>query len=102
MRRSIHNPDGDIDYLQSKPPVPELGICIDFLMKPSIDWEGNLYICNRYDPFYKGVLGNVKNDPLDWLWNSPLRNQWLEEHKKGKRENVPLCAECNYFGFPAV
>lgn len=101
LKRSIHNPTKNNNYRGSLPPIPELGICLDFLMKPSIDVDGNVFICNRYDPLYKGMLGNIKKDSLDWIWNvNPLRLEWLELHKKGKRNEIPLCTECHYWGCP--
>ena len=100
-RRSIHNPQGDTGYTQSKPVIPELGICLDFLTKPSFDFEGNMFICNRYDPEHKGKIGNIKTDTIEWMWNSPLRQLWLEYHKLGSRYKIPLCNTCQYWGYPA-
>jgi len=100
MRRSIHAPKGDVNYQGSKPPIPELGICLDFLFKPSIDYEGNFFICNRYDPECKGMLGNIKTDTLEWMWNSPLRQHWLHLHKIGRRDLMPLCSGCEFWGIP--
>lgn len=101
LRRTIHAPKGDVNYQGNKPPVPEFGICLDFLMKPSIDYEGNFFICNRYDPFYEGMIGNIKNDTFEELWNSPLRLEWLEYHKQGRRDKISLCKKCQYWGCPA-
>lgn len=98
LRRTIHNPRGDTNYEGSKPPIPELGVCLDFLFKPSIDHEGNVFICNRYDPECKGMLGNIKNDTFEWMWNSPLRQHWLHSHKIGRRDLIPLCKDCEFWG----
>lgn len=100
MRRSIHNPKCDIDYQQGRPPLPELQVCLDFLMKPSIDWQGNFYICNRYDPERKGLIGNCYKQSIDDIWNGDKRLQWLKYHKQGKRDLVPLCSRCEFFGIP--
>ncbi len=102
MKRSIHNPDCDVDYQQGRPPLPELQICLDFLMKPSIDWQGNFYICNRYDPDKEGMLGNCYKQSLDDIRNSDKRFQWLELHKQGKRELVSPCSQCDFYGVPTV
>ena len=53
-----------------------------------------------YDPEYKGMLGNVKNDSVLWLWNSALRQDWLEKHKIGQRYKIPLCLPCEFWGIP--
>lgn len=101
MRRSIHNPEGDTGYKQSKPPIPELGVCIDFLTKPSIDWRGKFYICNRFDIEGKGVIGDCNKQTLQEIWDSDKRQQWLELHKQGRRDLIPLCAMCEYWGYPS-
>ncbi len=101
MKRSIHNPKGDTDYIQSKPPIPEIGVCLDFLYKPSIDWKGNFYICNRFDLEGKGIIGDCEKQTLQEIWDSPLRQEWLELHKQGKRNLIPLCKSCQFFGIPA-
>lgn len=102
MRRSIHNPEGDAGYKQSKSPIPELGVCIDFLMKPSIDWRGKFHICNRYDPQGEGIIGDCNKQTLQEIWGSDKRRQWLEYHKQDKRDLIPLCKQCQYWGYPAV
>lgn len=100
LRRTIHEGRSDVNYNGGKPPIPEFGICLDFLFKPSINYRGDFSICNRYDPDNKGVLGNVETDPLTWLWNNPTRLQWLDLHKQGKRNEIPLCSECEFWGIP--
>ena len=100
-RRSIHHPKGDFKYKGSAPVIPELGICMEFLNKPSIDWQGNFYICNRYDPEGKGIIGDCKMESLEEIWNGELRQVWLRLHKKGKRDLIPICSTCKYWGFPA-
>lgn len=100
-RRSIHHPKGDFKYNGSKPVIPELGLCIDFIGKPSIDWQGRFYICNRYDPTGKGVIGDCRVNTLEEIWFGALRSMWLEHHLKGDREKVPLCEKCTFWGFPA-
>jgi radical SAM protein with 4Fe4S-binding SPASM domain len=99
MRRTIHAPGGDWNYKKS-PNIPELGICLDFLMKPSISWDGKFYICNRYDPEGKGVIGDASKNTIMEIWNNEKRMQWLEYHRYGQREKVPLCATCKFWGIP--
>lgn len=102
LTRSIHNPEQDTDYLQSIPPIPEIGVCLDLLYKPSIDWQGNMYICNRIDPEGSGKLGNLNESTLNDLWFGQKRRDWLNSHLIGRREDVPLCSKCSYWGIPAV
>lgn len=99
MRRTIHAPGGDWNY-KKEPNIPELGICLDFLMKPSISWDGKFYICNRYDPGGKGIIGDANKNTIMEIWNNEKRLQWLEYHRYGQREKVPLCATCKFWGIP--
>jgi radical SAM protein with 4Fe4S-binding SPASM domain len=90
----------DVGYKQSKPPAPEIGICLDFLNKPSISWDGYFYICNRYDPDGEGIIGDCNTESLEEIWNSVLRNTWLEYHKRGQRDFIDLCSTCTFWGLP--
>ena len=101
LRRSIHKPEGDSGYIQSKPPIPEVGVCLDFLYKPSIDWKGYMHMCNRYDPEGKGIIGNTFNTNLKDIWNSDKRKDLLELHKQGRRDEIEFCKGCEYWGVPA-
>lgn len=99
IRRLLHVPDGNYKYSRRNPTVPEHGICADFLSHPSVDWRGKLFVCNRLDTTDAGLLGDLNESTLDELWNSPKRMEWLEAHKKGRRDQAsPLCHKCLYFG----
>jgi len=102
MRRILHNPKGDWDYQGSKPPISEIGVCIDFLTKPSIDWRGRFSICNRFDPEGLSFIGDVTKQLLKEIWNSDIRKEMLHYHKIGRRDKIPFCRNCNYWGFPAI
>ena len=100
LKRSLHLPEGDTEYEGSKPPIPELGVCLDFLNKPSVSWDGDFHICNRYDPDGRGVVGNVKRAKLSKLWKNIRRRSWLKAHKEGRRYEIPLCGTCEFWGIP--
>jgi MoaA/NifB/PqqE/SkfB family radical SAM enzyme len=102
MRRTIHHPKGDFNYQKGKPLIPEIGVCLDLLMKPAIDWMGNVHICNRYDPDNLGVIGNVKNKKLTRILDGKERQRYIEHHKKGMRHLLPLCDTCEFWGIPRV
>ena len=102
IRRLLHVPDGNYKYYRRNPTVPEHGICADFLSHPSIDWKGRLFVCNRLDTTDAGLLGDLNESTLDELWNSPKRMEWLEAHKRGRRDQAsPLCKNCLYYGVPS-
>jgi len=99
-RRLIHAPQGSFNYQKGTPTIPEVGICWDFLHHLAVDKDGDVSICVRYDPERLGVLGNIKDISLHNIWHGEKRQQWMEHHKCGRRDLVPLCAKCEYWGIP--
>ena len=97
--RTLRSPLGNADY-QRAPCIPEIGVCWDFLQKPCISWNGEFSICCGFDPEKKGVLGNINHSPIASLWGGTTRSLWMERHLTGHREQVPLCATCDYWGIP--
>lgn len=100
VRRVLHAPMGSFNYVKRTPTIPEIGICWDFLQHPCISRKGELSICVRFDPGRRGVLGSLKEQSLEELWNSDRRKKWLEMHISGNRNSVPLCSHCEYWGVP--
>jgi MoaA/NifB/PqqE/SkfB family radical SAM enzyme len=101
LHRSLHSPGSDTHYKRSQPPIPEVGICLDFLSHPSVDWRGDLYICNRLDVGRNGLLGNLNGETLDSLWNSQKRKTMMSHHIDGRRDLAnALCAKCEFYGIP--
>lgn len=98
-KRVLHAPEGSRGY--EKPvTIPEMGVCLEILHKLSIDRHGNISVCVRLDPERKGVIGNIEKDTLLGAWLSRKRHQWISHHLNGRRDMVPICAECDYFGIP--
>ena len=97
--RVLHSPMGSFDYKKS-PVIPEIGVCLDFLHHLSINTNGDVSICVRFDPERHGIIGDVKKQSLKEIWNSPKRMKWLEYHRQGKRDKIPLCSYCHYWGVP--
>ncbi len=98
--RILHAPMGSFNYKKRNPTIPEIGICWDFLHHLAIDRKGQASICVRFDPKRLGVIGDANTESLDSIWNSKKRMQWLEYHKQGKRNEVPLCSFCHFWGVP--
>ena len=97
--RVLHNPLGSFEY--RKPPTkPEIGICLDMLNHLAIDRLGKVSICVRFDPLRKGVIGDANTTLLKDIWNSPKRQKWLKYHIEGRRDKVPLCKQCEFYGVP--
>lgn len=99
-KRILHSPMGSFDYVKAIPTVPEIGICLDFLHHLAINRKGEVSICVRFDPYRLGVIGDANVDTLEDIWNSPERLEWKCYHKYGRREKVPLCACCDFWGVP--
>jgi len=97
--RVLHNPLGSFKY-QKKTTVPEIGVCLDMLNHLAIDRLGKVSICVRFDPLRLGVIGDANTTALIDIWNSPKRKKWLKYHIEGKRNKVPLCSYCDFWGVP--
>lgn len=99
ITRVLHSPLGSFDYKKT-PTIPETGICRDFLNHMAINYLGDVSICVRFDPYKVGVIGNINEQTLSEIWNSPLRLKWKKLHISGNRNQIPLCNNCHYWGVP--
>ncbi len=99
IRRLIHVPISNAKYAHRTPTVPEVGICLDALHRPTIDWRGRMYLCNRLDPNESLFIGDANIRSLEEIWNGDTRMTMLDAHKRGRRDLAnPLCAKCEYWG----
>jgi len=99
ITRTLHSPMGSFKY-RKEPTVPEIGICLDFLNHLAINSWGDVSICVRFDPQNLGVIGNIKENSLAEIWNSKKRLEWKKLHIEGKRDKIPLCSYCKFWGVP--
>jgi len=97
--RVLHSPMGSFKYKKS-PTIPEVGICLDILSHMVISRDGKVSICVRFDPLGLGVIGDANETPLVDIWNSPQRKNWVRYHIEGKRDKIPLCSYCKFWGVP--
>jgi len=97
VTRVLHNPMGSFGYCK---PVtkPEYGFCQEILSHLAIDRFGNVSPCVRFDPHGKGILGNLSGFSLAEIWNGDKRKERIQLHVDGKRNEVPLCDSCDYYG----
>ena len=100
LRRILHAPMGSFNYQKRNPTIPEVGICLDFLNHLAINSRGQVSTCVRFDPKGLGVIGDANSETLASIWNSETRMKWLELHKQGRRNEVPLCSYCQFWGVP--
>ena len=98
--RSLHNKKVNQNY-QSAPPIPEIRVCLDFLHRPTIDWQGRVFNCNRLDNSDAGLIGDLRVNTLQEVLNGARRREQLAAHLSGHRELAnSLCASCRYWGIP--
>ena len=97
--RVLHNPLGSFRYSKN-PTKPEIGICLEMLHHPAIDRFGKVSTCVRFDPKRLGILGDINTTPLVDIKNSEKRKKWVQYHIEGRRDKVPLCSYCDFWGVP--
>ena len=98
--RILHSALGSFNYVKRSPTIPEIGICLDFLNHLAINKDGEASICVRFDPKRLGVIGDTKRQALYEIWNGEKRMAWLDYHRQGRRDKVPLCSYCHFWGVP--
>ena len=97
--RILHDPMGSFKY-KKKPTIPEIGICLDLLNHMAIDRFGKVSCCVRFDPKRLGVIGDANTTLLADIWNGEKRYEWIKHHLEGRRDKVPLCSFCQFWGVP--
>lgn len=98
-KRTLHSPKGSFDYIHEVT-VPEIGICLDALNHMAINRFGEVSSCVRFDPEKKGIIGDINKDKLIDIWNGLQHSVRLKMHMQGRRKELPLCSECEYWGVP--
>lgn len=58
--------------------------------------DGDVTVCCA-DLNSKGVIGNIKENSLFDIYNSPKRRKWLELMFKRKKDQIDLCKNCETF-----
>jgi len=95
--RTIHNPMGSFKYRKT-PTRPEHGICLDLFSHLAIDRYGKVSPCVRFDPKRLGVIGDANKTALVDIWNGKKRQKWLKAHLEQRRDKIPLCSYCDFYG----
>ncbi len=67
--------------------------CMRALNHMTIRYTGDANLC-CFDPFGKVSFGNLNNQTIEEVWDSPKRQEYLARHKEGKGNTLPLCESC--------
>ena len=95
VTRALHSPYMSRDY--EKPvTLPEIGVCLDLLHHAAIDRYGNVFPCVRINPQGLNKLGNLREASLGYILNGKRRQRIIDAHFAGKRDQVPLCRDCDF------
>ena len=97
--RILHDPLGCFKY-KKRPTVPEIGICLEILNHMAINRFGKVSTCVRFDPKGLGIIGDANSTSLVDIWRGSKRKEWLKYHIEGKRDKIPLCSDCDFWGVP--
>lgn len=99
IRRQFHAPEMSRNY-QRETVKPEIGVCLDLLHHPAIDRHGNVFPCVRFNPDGENLLGNLNEKGLWNIIGGKKRKAIIDMHFAGRRNEVPLCKDCHYYGCP--
>ncbi len=99
--RVLHSPMGSFEY-KRPPTVPEIGICFDMLNHMVIRRDGKVSMCVRFDPQGQGIVGDYTIDSLADIWNGSIRQERIRLHIEGRRDKIPLCDCCEFWGVPTA
>lgn len=77
-------------------------VCTDIFMRMLIETNGLVGACGcHYPPLY---IGNIQKQHLSDIWNGEVHKKYMKMHLSGRRNEIPLCADCDTFfksGHPA-
>jgi len=99
VTRTLHSPLGSYNYKKCVT-IPEIGICLEMLNHMAIDRFGKVSPCVRFDPRREAVIGDTNENTVEEIWNGEKRKHYLKKHIEGKRDELPLCNKCHYWGCP--
>lgn len=97
--RILHSPMGSFNY-EKKVTIPEIGICLEALNHLVINRDGTVSLCVRFDPLKELVIGDANKEKLIDIWNGKKRLSILKKHIEGKRNELPFCSKCEFWGCP--
>lgn len=92
--RLAHNYGGNIKNNALRKIPKKRYPCYHLWLSPAIHWNGDLSICcNDYKR--ANVLGNVNQQTVNEIWNSPRLNGYRKLMLAGIYQKIPLCDKCD-------
>ncbi len=67
--------------------------CNQLVKRMTIVPDGGVSICCG-DNQNNGIIGNVHENTVLEIWNSPLYEEWRGYHRTGRTDQIPLCNGC--------
>ncbi len=67
--------------------------CTRALSHMTIRYNGDANLC-CFDPFGKVSFGNVNDQTIEEVWESPKRQEYITKHKVGAGHKLALCDSC--------
>ncbi len=67
--------------------------CIRALNHMTIRYNGDANLC-CFDPFGRVSFGNVNDNTIEEIWESPKRQEYVNLHKQGRGNTLDLCDSC--------
>jgi radical SAM protein with 4Fe4S-binding SPASM domain len=75
--------------------VGEPIVCADPFSRLSINFDGSVSIC-CVDWSHGTVVGNLKSESIEEVWNGKKLNEFRILHLKGQRSKIGPCSKCDY------
>ena len=70
-------------------------VCADPFSRLSVNFDGSVSIC-CVDWSHGTVVGNLKTESLDNIWNGEKLREFRILHLKGQRSKIGPCSNCDY------
>ncbi len=67
--------------------------CVRALNHMTIRYNGDANLC-CFDPFGRVSFGNVNDNTIQEIWESPQRQEYIIKHKEGRGNTLELCESC--------
>jgi radical SAM protein with 4Fe4S-binding SPASM domain len=96
--RPPHNWDGNFNLNLGEHKfldfTPKKGLCGRVTNTVAVLWNGRVVPCCQ-DLTGRGVIGDLNKQTLFDVFNGPIRKQYIDLMKQGKRGQVELCKNCS-------